>query len=85
MEKHKYLIISNRVNPDLSWEAQIQETTGIANDFKRAYTVGLFLARISKPKLGYRKALETIKVTGAVSFGQEDGEQEVTIVKCKWY
>ena len=73
------------MEPDLGWEAQIRETTGIANDFKKAYRVGLFLARISKPKLGYRKALETIKVHGAVNFGQEDGDQEVTIVKCKWY
>jgi hypothetical protein len=73
------------VEPGLGWEAQIRETTGITNDFKKAYNVGLFLARISKPALGYRKALETIKVNGAVNFGQMEGDQEVTIVKCKWY
>ena len=85
MEKYKYLIISNRQTVVVEWERALQETTGIANDFKKAYNIALFLARISKPTLGYRKALEWCKQKGGVQFGQVDGEEEVTIIKCKWY
>ena len=67
------------------WEQALQETLGVADNFKTAYRVSLFLGRISAPTLGYRKALDWCKRKGAVQFGQVDGEQEVTIVRCKWY
>jgi hypothetical protein len=85
LKKDKYVIISNRSVAGQEWEQALQETLGVANDFKTAYHVSLFLGRISAPTLGYRKALDWCKRKGAVQFGQEGGTQEVTIVRCKWY
>lgn len=68
-----------------SWTDSLRRTTGITNTFKKAYEVGLFLAGITEPEVAYRKALETVKVHGVVSFKQKGGDQCVTIVNAKVY
>lgn len=68
-----------------SWADALKRTTGITHTFKKAYEVGLFLAGITQPEVAYRKALETIKLHGVVSFKQKGAEHCVTIVKSKVY
>jgi hypothetical protein len=68
-----------------SWADSLKRTTGITHTFKKAYEVGLFLAGITQPEIAYRKALETIKLHGVVSYKQKGAEQCVTIVKSKVY
>jgi hypothetical protein len=82
--KDKYLVMSNK-EPDLPWEQALRETLGVCHTLKHAYEIALFLGEISRPDVGYRKVLETIKVKGAFTINQVGGPQAATIVKVKHY
>ena len=79
-----YLVMSNR-ETGLDWEEELMETLAVCSNLKKAYEVGLFLGRISSPDSSYRKVLETIKVKGAYTLKQQKGDQQVTIVRIKYY
>jgi len=82
--RDKYLVMSNK-ELNVQWEQALRETLGVCHTVKQAYHIALFLGEISKPDSSYRKVLETIKVKGAFTVQQIDGQQAATIVKVKHY
>jgi hypothetical protein len=83
-KRDMYLIMSNK-ELNKEWEAALRETLGVCGTVKHAYEIALFLGEISKPDSSYRKVLETIKVKGAYTLRQIEGEQAATIVQIKHY
>ena len=79
-----YLVMSNR-ETGLEWEQELMETLAVCSNLKKAYEVGMFLGRVADPDSSYRKVLETIKVKGAYTLKSQKGEQQVTIVRIKYY
>jgi len=79
-----YLVMSNR-ETGLVWEEELIETLAVCSNLKKAYEVGMFLGRVARPVASYRKVLETIKVKGAFTLKQENGPEQVTIVRIKYY
>lgn len=82
--RYKYVVIGNGEDL-LGWEESLQKSLGICQNAKKAYEIALFLGRISRPDLGYRKVLETLNAKGAATVKQRDGEQAATIVKVRQY
>lgn len=82
--KDMYLVMSNK-EPDLEWEQALRETLGVCGTVKQAYEIALFLGEISRPDSSYRKVLETIKVRGAYTLQQIEGDRAATIVKIRHY
>jgi hypothetical protein len=65
-KRTKYLVMSAKDHPDLSWEKGMQETLGICHTLRKAYEIALFLSGITQPKISYRKSLSLIRANGAV-------------------
>lgn len=84
-KRTKYLVFSDREQPDLEWEAAMQGSLGICHTFAKAYEIGLFLSGITEPQQKYRKALEIIKVRGAVRLDSKRDEPGCIIVRVKIY
>lgn len=82
--RQKYVVIGNGEEL-LGWEESLQKSLGVCQNAKKAYEIALFLGRISRPDLGYRKVLKTLNAKGAVTVKQRDGEQAATIVKVRQY
>lgn len=83
-ESISYLVIG-RVQESGEWEESLQRSLGVCRNAKKAYSIALFLGRVSKPDLGYRKVLETLNKKGAVTVTQQGGEQAATVVKIRNY
>ena len=84
MNKEVYIIIGDG-EPDQEWETSLQKSLGVCKNAKKAYEIALFLGKISRPDLGYRKVLETLNKKGAVTLKQQKGEEQATIVKVRQY
>ena len=82
--KYKYVVIAG-FGELTSWEESLTSSLGVCQNAKKAYEIALFLGKLSKPDLGYRKVLETLNKKGAVTVKQREGEQAATIVKVKKY
>ena len=85
MRGNTYLVVSNQEKPDLNWEAAMQQSMGVCRTCKKAYEIALFLGAITEPDSAYRKVLETLKVKGAYTLKQREGDQEATIILIKEY
>lgn len=83
--KNKYVILSDRNSTAPGWESALQETLGICHTFAKAFEIALFLSGITKPAIKYRKALETVKLRGAVRIDSEREEPSAIIVRVKIY
>lgn len=81
----KYVVISNVTKLDRSWEQAMADSLGICHTLKKAYEIAKFLAGITRPDVNYRKTLDIMKRTGAVTVTQIDGDQAATIVNVKIY
>jgi hypothetical protein len=84
MIKEVYVVIGNGEEV-ASWEESLQKSLGVCKNAKKAYEIALFLGKISKPDLGYRKVLETLNKKGAVTLKQQKGDELATIVKVRQY
>lgn len=84
MTKEVYVVIGNGEEP-VGWEESLQKSLGVCKNAKKAYEIALFLGKISRPDLGYRKVLETLNKKGAVTLKQQKGEEQATIVKVRHY
>lgn len=84
-KKTKYLVLSDREEPSLEWEAAMQGALGICHTFAKAYEIGLFLSGITAPRQKYRKSLEIIKARGAVRLESQKEEPGCIIVRVKIY
>lgn len=82
--KHKYVVIAS-LEGAAGWEESLTGSMGVCKNAKKAYEIALFLGRISKPDLGYRKVLETLNKKGAVELGQQGEQARATIVKVREY
>lgn len=82
--RDKYLVMSNRES-GLDWEQSLRDALGVCHTVSKAYEIALFLGEISRPDIGYRRVLETVKIKGACTVSQMDGKQAATIVKVKHY
>lgn len=85
MKQTKYVVISSKEPLGLEWHRSLQETMGVCHTLSRAYEIGCFLSGITAPDTKYRKALEKIKVQGAVQVGSLKEEPSFTIVQVKIY
>lgn len=84
--KTKYLVLSDREAVGTTWEASLQETLGICHTLAKAYEISLFIAGITAPAISYRKALQLMKLRGAVKIdSKKEHESSAVIVKTKIY
>jgi len=63
----------------------IRQSSGAASSFKAAYNAALSIGEIKDPRLGYKAALERVKVSNIVTIVDGAGEKEVIIAKIKKY
>lgn len=82
--KSKYVVISDKEDLSLEWGKRVQSSMGVCHTFQRAYDIAIFLSGLTDPGIKYRKALDTIKQTGAVTIWQETKPSAV-IVQVKIY
>ena len=85
MQGNRYVIVSNQSDSSLGWEEAMRKSMGVCRTCKKAYEIALHLGSISDPDSAYRKVLETLKVKGAYTIKQREGEQEATILLVKEY
>jgi hypothetical protein len=78
--KSKYIVISDKEDLSLEWGKRLQSSMGICHTFRRAYDIAIFLSGITSPGIQYRKALETIKLEGAVTISQETKPSSVIVL-----
>jgi hypothetical protein len=84
-KKETYLIISDHVDPRLSFGQSIRATVAVASNFRKAYDLALSMAEIIEPNLGYRAALERTNGEFALQLEDKDGSKKVTIALIKKY
>jgi hypothetical protein len=77
-----YLVISDRFNPEWSFEKNLRETTYYASNFKKAYSVINELG-VSNPNRGYKASLLHVNNKNVVTIKDKDNDTQVTIVKVK--
>ena len=82
--KYKYVVIAG-FGELTSWEESLTSSLGVCQNAKKAYEIALFLGKLSKPDLGYRKVLETLNKKGAVELRQTGESGAATIVKVRQY
>jgi len=63
----------------------IRQNCGAASSFKAAYNAALSIGEIKNPRLGYKAALERVKISNIVTIVDGAGEKEVIISKIKKY
>jgi len=78
-----YIIISDGINPSLSFGQQIRSTVSTATNFRKAYDLALSMSGIINPSLGYRAALERTNGELALQLEEKDGSKKVTIALVK--
>ena len=78
-----YIIITDKVNPKLSFGEAIRDSTYTTTNFKKAYENALSLGEIHDPSIGYRAALERVSNQYAAQIDDKSTPRKVTIARIK--